>query len=335
MSKHNVSIIMPEYNEVADIDMAVDKIMNLHPYFKVIVGNDVSRDNTAKVAMDNDDLLFAVVVTFNRKTILKKCINSLLSQTLELDGIIIIDNCSTDGTDAFVEREFKHNKTIIYQRLDKNEGGAGGFYFGTKLAIENGAGWVWLMDDDCMPDKECLKNLMTGIDNKKDIYSPIILSLEDKKTVLWGIKAKVNAGKHEVVTLPFNGFLVHRQTIQEIGFPDKRFFIYGDDAEYNFRAKSFGSKSIIITDSIMYHPFKNQVKGLNIIKMFMSKIWVYYKLRNAVIIFHKYRYYSIKQILMLVLSLFFFTFTLHFNFIRLWFAAVKDGLENRLYVRDI
>jgi rhamnopyranosyl-N-acetylglucosaminyl-diphospho-decaprenol beta-1,3/1,4-galactofuranosyltransferase len=190
------------------------------------------------------------------------------------------------------------------------------------------------MDDDCILDKDCLKNLIIGINNKRDIYSPIILSIEDRKTVLWGIKAKVNTGNREVITLPFNGFLIHRESIKEVGFPEKDFFIYGDDTEYNLRAKSSGRKIIMVTDSVMYHPYRNMLKGLNIIKMFMSKIWVYYKLRNAIVIYKRYKYVSKNQILMFLFSLVFYILTLNWRFVNLWLEGLKDGLKNRLYLRN-
>jgi len=280
------------------------------------------------------DKIIIVVVTYNRKFILKRCLLSLLAQSQLPDLIIIVDNASTDGTVEMLRKEFFPHPLFLYANLNGNLGGAGGFHFGSKLAIEKGADWVCLMDDDCLPDKDCLRQLTTNINNKRNIYSPIVLSIEDKKTVLWGINAKISTGNREVVTLPFNGFFIHRESIKEIGFPEKDFFIYGDDTEYNLRVKSSGRKIIMVTGSLMYHPYRNMLKGLAIIKMFMSKIWVYYKLRNAIIIFKKYNYYSINQILMFFSSLLFYVLTLKFQFIRLWFEGLKDGFKNRVYIRD-
>jgi len=285
--------------------------------------------------MNDNKPVYAVVVTFNRIKTLINTIQALLVQTQEPEAIVIIDNASTDGTKTTLENEFKHVKSIIYHRLDSNTGGAGGFYAGAKIAVESGAKWVWMMDDDCIPDKECLETLMTGIRNQRDVYSPIVLSLEDKKTVLRGIRAKTMSGLHEGYSLPFNGFLVHRETILEIGYPEKRFFIYGDDTEYNLRAQSSGRKIIMNTDSIMYHPFKNQVGGMNVVKMFKSKIWIYYKLRNAILIYKEYGHYSPKQIILLLVALFFHVVTFRFDFVKLWFAGLIDGMKNNLYVRDL
>jgi rhamnopyranosyl-N-acetylglucosaminyl-diphospho-decaprenol beta-1,3/1,4-galactofuranosyltransferase len=284
--------------------------------------------------MKEADKIIIVVVTYNRMSVLKRCLFSLLAQSQLPDSIIIVDNASTDGTKEMLQKEFPNHPLFAYVNLGTNLGGAGGFHFGAKLAIEKGADWVCLMDDDCLPHKDCLKKLMMNINDKKNIYSPIVLSIEDKKTALWGIKARVNTGNREVVTLPFNGFLIHRESIKELDFPEKDFFIYGDDTEYNLRAKSSGRKIIMVTDSVMYHPYRNMLKGLNILKMFKSKIWVYYKLRNAIVIYKKYKYVSINQILMFLFSLLFYILTLKLQFINLWFEGLKDGLKNRIYVRD-
>ena len=202
------------------------------------------------------------------------------------------------------------------------------------MAVDQGYDWIWLMDDDCLAAQQCLEKLAEGAETTHNVYSPIIMSIEDQKTVLWGIKAICNTGNTEVATLPFNGFLVHRESLEEIGFPDKNFFIYGDDKGFNMRAKGNGKKVIMVTDSIMYHPYKNAVKGLKIYKMFLNKLWTYYKLRNAIIIYKRYRYVSINQAIMFAAAAVFYVLTLNFKFMGLWLEGLKDGLNGRLFVKS-
>ena len=277
----------------------------------------------------------AVVVTYNRKFELIKCLQALLTQSCKPDTIIIVDNNSTDGTFSLIKETFPDNSCLSYINTGKNLGGAGGFYNGAKLAFEIGADWIWLMDDDCVPEKNCLEKLIKGVKNKRDIYSPIILSANDRSTTLWGIKASPDTGNVEVITLPFNGFLINRESIEEIGLPEKRFFIYGDDTEYNLRAKTSGRKVVMVTESIMYHPHKNKLSGSGLISMFRSKLWVYYKFRNAIIIYKKYKYFSVNQLIMFSASLFFFILTLNYKQFKLWIRGLIDGLRSRLYVRSL
>ena len=68
----------------------------------------------------------AVVVTFNRKELLRRNLAALTSQTHSDLDIMIIDNASTDGTREYVDDIVKANN-ITYVCLKENIGGAGGF----------------------------------------------------------------------------------------------------------------------------------------------------------------------------------------------------------------
>ena len=277
----------------------------------------------------------AVVVTYNRKDVLIKCVEALTSQTRTPDLIIVVDNGSTDGTKELVENISRSVSFMDYLNLGANLGGAGGFHYGMRHAYENGYDWMWIMDDDCLPSRDCLENLFAGIDDPDQVYSPVVLSVEDGRTVLWGIKVQVGTGTHEVGTLPFNGFMIHRRSVEQMGFPEKGFFIYGDDTEYNLRARAHGKKVIMVTGAVMYHPHKNRAGGLKVYKMFLNRLWTYFKLRNAVIIYKKYGYISLNQVVMFITALCFYILQLKFEFIRLWLEALIDGLRNRLYARDL
>ena len=49
---------------------------------------------------------------------------------------------------------------FIYKKMKENTGGAGGFYTGLSIAAEESFDWVWVMDDDTIPEKECLYELI-------------------------------------------------------------------------------------------------------------------------------------------------------------------------------
>jgi GT2 family glycosyltransferase len=231
-----------------------------------------------------------------------------------------------------IRESYEQLSTVTYDNLGSNLGGGGGFYYGARRAFKEGFDWIWLMDDDCLATSDCLRSLITRIIYEGHIYSPIVVSSEDRRTVLWGIKAGINSGAREVTTLPFNGFLIHRSSLASLGFPEKKFFIYGDDTEYNMRAKASGRKIIMITESIMYHPHKNKLSGLKITEMFLNKLWAYYKLRNAIIIYRKYRYVSVNQMIMCAGAFMLYLSTLKINYLKIWLKALTDGIHGRLYV---
>ena len=151
------------------------------------------------------DTVCAVVVTYNRKTLLLECLEALLKQTRPIDAMYIIDNFSSDGTPEALkengyiidlppddiseawEREFEvRNLTdgqpvkIHYVRMNENTGGAGGFYEGVKRGYEKGYDWLWLMDDDVRPHIDALSALLQvqaklKERNKSNILIPVRL----------------------------------------------------------------------------------------------------------------------------------------------------------------
>lgn len=75
----------------------------------------------------------AVVVTYNRKALLIECVEAILKQKYAVDKLIIIDNASTDGTEEELKKiEILNRNDVVYKKLEKNIGGAGGFYEGIK-----------------------------------------------------------------------------------------------------------------------------------------------------------------------------------------------------------
>ncbi|MGN0248326.1 MAG: glycosyltransferase, partial [Lachnospiraceae bacterium] len=116
--------------------------------------------------MTASSTVYAVIVTYNRKKMLTKCLDAVLNQTRLVNTIIIIDNNSTDQTEDYLRQNgYLKKEQIQYVKLAENIGGAGGFYEGMKLARENAADWIWIMDDDVIPDKTCLEELLKAKDS--------------------------------------------------------------------------------------------------------------------------------------------------------------------------
>ena len=125
----------------------------------------------------------AVIVTYNRKVLLERCLSAVLGQTRAPDRVIVVDNASTDGTEAHLRNlGLLDIHTVVYVRLTENTGGAGGFFEGTKRAYEDGCSHCWLMDDDGVPDEDCLERLLRVMDGEKIHYAAPNLIADDGKS---------------------------------------------------------------------------------------------------------------------------------------------------------
>ncbi len=184
----------------------------------------------------------AVVVTYNRKDTLLRCIDALLAQTAPVD-VLIIDNASTDGTaEAVVSRLCER---VRYHNTGANLGGAGGFQYGVRLAVQEGYDLVWLMDDDCIPQPEALEALLSADKRLEGNYGFLsgmaywrdgsLCNMNIQKT---GIKSKIEDFTSPVVPVimaTFVSVLIPAQRIRQVGLPIKEFFIWSDDLEYTRR----------------------------------------------------------------------------------------------------
>ena len=113
--------------------------------------------------------VIAIVVTYNRKQLLKECVNALINQDYKNCDVLIVDNASTDGTREYIEEEMENNR-VHYVNTGSNLGGAGGFNYGMKEAYKLGCDFMWIMDDDCIVHKNSLTELINADKQLKGVY---------------------------------------------------------------------------------------------------------------------------------------------------------------------
>jgi GT2 family glycosyltransferase len=213
----------------------------------------------------------------------------------------VINNGSTDGTHEWLDAQA--GLEVVHQ---ENVGGSGGFYTGIKKAYEEGADWIWCMDDDVFPKQHCLLSLLEEVNKHEDeplgILSPRRLlegvvfthefqhfnftnplaSMHGKKIKSYGLDETI-----EIVGCDFEGPFISRKVVETIGFPNKDLFIFCDDTEYCLRAHLAGFKLYYVPNALMdKHKFfsndtwttKNQ-----------KKKWKrFYQVRNEAYMNHHY-----------------------------------------------
>ncbi len=266
--------------------------------------------------IEKKEKIAAVVVTYNRKELLKECLEGLLNQEYPLEAIILIDNASTDGTPEFLQKNgYLDNPKIDYIRLSENTGGAGGFYEGVKRGCEKSYDWLWLMDDDAEPKADALEKLSRYLNYKNisALAGSVILKNNEisythrgyfncknilnfiiKSTKLVSDKLYKN-DYIEIDIASFVGILVSTIAIKKIGYPKKEFFIHYDDVEYCIRLRKIG-KILLIPNSLIIH--KEEFEKDKIEKIFLgrkslripyNKFWItYYRRRNLIWLGKKY-----------------------------------------------
>lgn len=209
----------------------------------------------------------AVVVTYNRKELLKRVIGCL-KDISALSSVVVVNNGSTDGTGQWLDEQ-----TGIEVITQPNVGGSGGFYTGIKHAYEAGADWIWCMDDDVFPEPDCLSELLKvalgqetaapqppiGILCPRRIQAGEVFvnecrRIDTSRTFASMHQGRLTADVKEPVDIEgmvFEGPLIRREVVGSIGFPNKDLFIFYDDTDYSLRAVKAGFRVVYVPDAIM------------------------------------------------------------------------------------
>lgn len=234
--------------------------------------------------------IVAIVVTYNRKELLKRCIENLKNQTTSLD-ILVVDNASTDGTKEL----FDDNASIRYFNTGTNLGGAGGFSYGIKKAVELGYDYIWILDDDTMPTPTALEMFVNqdkvlngeyGFLTSKVLWKDdSICNMNIQKITKWKQLRRFDS-IHTVQYASFVSLFIKTSTVRKIGLPYKEFFIWADDWEYTRRI-SKNEKCYFIPQSVVHHWCATNV-GANIITAEPERMDRFkYMYRNDVVMYRQ------------------------------------------------
>lgn len=240
--------------------------------------------------------ILAAVVTHNRCELLGRCLDHIEAQTRAPDGILVVNNASTDGTFEMLE---VRGTPFITQ---ENVGSAGGWHRCIQAALDQGFDAVWLMDDDGFPDEHALaaleRSLIDGVACASSIvvkeYAPgqfvFPFPVLDKTGLpaLWRRPRKLRYVKELATrasegTYPFahffNGALIDLNAVREVGNVNRDFFIFGDEVDYFFRLRQVG-KVISVLDALHYHPDVSQRP--------YTPAKVYYYVKNTFVLHRRY-----------------------------------------------
>jgi len=105
-----------------------------------------------------------VITTYNRLSLLRRAIDSALAQTLPCE-VVVVDDCSSDGTQAYVQERCKAlascgDKRLIYHRNSSNLGHSKTVNAGVELSSGD---WIKLLDDDDYLAPNCIQDMAGAI----------------------------------------------------------------------------------------------------------------------------------------------------------------------------
>ena len=191
-----------------------------------------------------------VIVTYNRLSLLKECLQCVDNQLVKFDDVVIVENCSTDGTIEYLkEKVDKYH--IIFEK--ENGGGAKGFTDGIAYVHKNiKTDWILLIDDDAMLSPNYLQTLLIAAQKEQSCMAFSGSVMTDGKIDLTHRKRVDNSKTMDFYPVPlkeysndffyydlssFCGLFFAARLISKIGLPREDYFIWFDDTEYSLRIR--------------------------------------------------------------------------------------------------
>lgn len=243
-----------------------------------------------------------LVLNFNGRKYLKQCLNSLLATDYPNLKIIVIDNGSTDGSAEFITSNYPNVKVIKH---DHNYGYARAY----NLVIDAiQSEYIVLLNNDILVEPSWLKELVSYAEND-DVaaIAPKMKFLHDKTRInaaggncdLYGVgwnrgNGEVDMGQYDAVQEVFYGngaaLLVKKKVWREIGPFDERYFMYGEDLDWCWRARLKGYKIIYVPYAEVYHHWRGSGAPMVYLleKHWLSTILKNYSLKTLILLMSKY-----------------------------------------------
>lgn len=225
--------------------------------------------------------IVVVLVTYNRLEKLKRALECYEKQTYPLQEVLVVDNCSTDGTDLFLaewgvqKSEFKRK----WISLSENMGGAGGFAAGMEEVLQQqkqkyiNADWILVSDDDAFPEDDAVEKLIRVYEQlpRKEQNSVVVLSsavlnhgkydlghrCRIQKSFLRVRFTSVNEKEYDnpffkMDIFTYVGVMIRLDVLAQAGPANKDYFIYCDDHEHSLRLRKYG-EFICVPTSVFHH----------------------------------------------------------------------------------
>jgi GT2 family glycosyltransferase len=197
-----------------------------------------------------------------------KCVEALFDQTFESYHIYLIDNGSEDGSKERLS-QIRHEKLTFFANK-RNDGFTGGVNIGITWALQNDFDAVALLNNDAVPEKNWLSELVKGFAQSEEIGAVTSLLLNEDGSLIddagdvystWGVpmlRAEgQEAGKAPESGLIFGGTggatLYKAEVFRKIGLFDSKFFAYDEDVDISWRAQLAGFKFWYQKSAVAFH----------------------------------------------------------------------------------
>jgi GT2 family glycosyltransferase len=218
-------------------------------------------------------LVCAVVVNWNGKDYLLRCLQSMekVHYPPERLQILVVDNASQDGSVQAARAAFP---SVMILQNTMNRGYCTAVNQGITWALEQGASYVWVCNNDIRVDPGCLMRLVESGEGHPEggVFGPLVYSYDEPAHVtntgyhinFWtGQMRSLIPGRdifvesesclEEVMTVLGCAILIRAKVFHEVGLFNPVYGLYFEETDFNVRVRRGGGKVFLVKDAVVYH----------------------------------------------------------------------------------
>ena len=211
----------------------------------------------------------SVILNSNRRDDTLACLESLANSTYAAQTTLVVDNATTDGSVEAIRAAFPETHLLL---LAENHGFAGNNNAGIDWALDRGADWVFVLNEDTVLAPDCVARLVEigESDARVGIVGPMIYHFDEPDVIQTAggvLGADWSAGllghnerdlgqygaPRPVEWISGCAMLVRRDLIKQVGLLDERFFIYWEEIDWCLRASRAGWRLVHVPQAKLWH----------------------------------------------------------------------------------
>ncbi len=218
-----------------------------------------------------------IIVNYNGKELLEKCLESLLTTNYPNFEIILVDNASTDGSVELIKKLSASHPCIKIVENHENRGHAEGCNIGAQVA--RGRYFVFLDSDTQLKTEDWLWELVNVMESDESIglaQAKVVLATDEHRldyvctdidalgtwAATYGLKENEFTGNFEILAASSGCCIVRREVFNEVGGFDPDYFIYDDDTDLSLGARLLGYKILFVPSAVIVHR-GSVLRGIN------------------------------------------------------------------------
>jgi GT2 family glycosyltransferase len=234
----------------------------------------MNAERITTAVVEAEPKVFIIILHWNRLHDILECLTSVFELDYHNYEVVVVDNASQENSAHVILGKFP---TVHFIRNTENLGFAGGNNVGMQYAMDHGAGYIWLLNNDAIATADSLRNMIELAQSRKEIglVSPIIYYLNDADKPQWAgnyvdwrtlsiigpednsnVEREFQGGNH--VCLWGTALLVKSSVVDRIGYLNERYFAYWEDMEYSLRSLTNGFVNRVCTSARIYHKEHNE-----------------------------------------------------------------------------